>query len=409
MAFVNESYLSLQGSYLFSTIAKKVEAFEQAHPEVTLIRLGIGDVTRPLVPAVIDALHQAVDEMGKADTFQGYGPEQGHLFLREAISNHDYKSRGIPIDAEDIFISDGSKQDIGNFQELFATHNRVAITDPVYPVYVDSNVMAGRGGHFDGKTFTNIVYLPCTAETGFVPSLPTEPVDIVYLCSPNNPTGTVLTKEELTKWVQYAKENQVILLYDSAYEAYITDDDIPHSIYEIPGALEVAVEFRSFSKTAGFTGTRCAYTVVPKSVVAYTKEKEAISLQALWNRRQSTKFNGVPYIVQRAAEAVYSPEGYQQTRENIAYYMENARIIREGLTAMGLTVYGGVHAPYIWVQAPSNKTSWEFFDCLLEQAHVITTPGSGFGPHGEGFLRLTAFGSREDTVTAIARIQQLSF
>ncbi len=409
MAYVNESYLKLPGSYLFSTIARKVEAFQTAHPESRIIRLGIGDVTRPLVPAVVAAIHQAAEEMGNAETFRGYGPEQGYDFLIDAIRTHDYLARGIEIDADEVFISDGSKQDVGNIQELFGADNRFAITDPVYPVYLDTNVMAGRTGEFDGVRFQNAIYLPCTAENGFVPDLPKERADMIYLCCPNNPTGTVLPKEELQKWVEYAKENRSVLLYDSAYEAYITEEDVVHSIYEIPGAKDVAVEFRSFSKTAGFTGTRCAYTVVPKTVMVYTKDGCTVSLQTLWNRRQTTKFNGVPYIIQRAAEAVYSPEGAAQNKANIAYYMENARLIREGLQAAGLTVYGGVNAPYIWVKAPGSMTSWEFFDYLLENAHVVTTPGAGFGPHGEGYLRVTAFGSREQTQEALARIQRLSF
>jgi LL-diaminopimelate aminotransferase len=411
MAFINENYLKLPGSYLFATIGRKVTAFQEENPKAKIIRLGIGDVTQPLAPVVIEALHKAVDEMGKSETFRGYGPEQGYDFLINKIIEVDYKKRGIELASDEVFISDGAKQDVANTQEILGTDNIVAITDPVYPVYLDSNVISGRSGTFgeDTGTYKGVVYLPCTAEHDFVPQLPTEKVDMIYICCPNNPTGTTLSKTELKKWVDFAKENKAILLYDSAYEAYITEPDVVHSIYEIEGAKDVAIEFRSFSKTAGFTGTRCAYTVIPKTVTAYTKNGKILSLNPLWNRRQTTKFNGVPYIIQRAAEAVYSPEGQIQTKTTIAYYMENARIIREGLTATGLTVFGGKNAPYIWVKTPNNMSSWDFFDLLLEKVHIVTTPGAGFGPHGEGYLRVTAFGTKESTIEAIARIKTLKF
>ncbi|SUP44211.1 LL-diaminopimelate aminotransferase [Veillonella criceti] len=407
MALVNENYSNLQSSYLFANIARKVAEFQKTHPDADIIRLGIGDVTQPLAPAVIESMHKAVDEMSQADTFRGYGPEQGYEFLRQAVIEHDYKPRGIQLDIDEVFISDGAKSDVGNIQELFSAHNTVAITDPVYPVYLDSNVMGGRSGQFvDGK-FENIVYLPTNAENSFSPAFPEKRVDIVYLCCPNNPTGTVLTRQRLKEWVDWCKTNDTVLMFDSAYEAFISSEDTVHSIYEIEGAREVAIEFRSFSKTAGFTGTRCAYTVVPKDLVINTANGEKQALNPLWNRRQCTKFNGVPYIVQRAAEAVYSEAGYKQTREAIAYYKENARIIREGLEAIGLTVFGGIDAPYIWLKVPTGMTSWEFFDLLLEKVHIVSTPGAGFGPCGEGYLRLTAFGSRENTLRAIERIKTL--
>ncbi|AGC67957.1 LL-diaminopimelate aminotransferase DapL [Thermoclostridium stercorarium subsp. stercorarium DSM 8532] len=411
MAYVNENYLKLPGSYLFANIARKVNAFKQEHPDADIIRLGIGDVTLPLVPAVIEAIHRATDEMAKAETFRGYSPEQGYDFLIEKIIRHDYNSRGIELSKDEVFISDGAKSDTANMQEIFGPDNVVAVTDPVYPVYVDSNAMAGRLGDYDSKTgkWTNLVYLPCTAENNFIPALPDKKVDMIYLCYPNNPTGTTLTKEQLKEWVDYARENKAVILFDAAYEAYITQPEIPHSIYEIEGAKEVAIEFRSFSKNAGFTGTRCAYTVVPKSVKGYTKSGEAVELNALWNRRHSTKFNGVAYIVQRGAEAVYSEEGQRQIREVIAYYMENARIIREGLASSGLKVFGGVNSPYIWLKTPEGYDSWQFFDKLLNNAHVVGTPGVGFGPSGEGYFRLTAFGSRENTVKAIERIKSVRF
>lgn len=409
MITINENYLKLQDSYLFSTIAKKVEEYTKNNPDKKVIKLGIGDVTMPIAPAVIEAVHKAADEMMKKETFKGYGPEQGYDFLREKIVEYDYKKRGIQIEKDEIFVSDGAKCDTGNVGEIFGKDNKVAITDPVYPVYLDTNVMAGRTGEYNEKTDTydGVVYMPATAQNNFVPELPNTKVDMIYLCLPNNPTGTVLTKQELTKWVKYAKENKAIILFDSAYEAFIQEDNVPHSIYEIEGAKEVAIEFRSFSKTAGFTGVRCAYTVVPKELRGYTKNGEEVSLNKLWNRRQCTKFNGVPYITQRAAEAVYSEEGQKQIKENINYYMENAKIILEGLKEAGYEVFGGKNAPYIWLKVPNGYTSWEFFDYLLEKANVVGTPGVGFGPSGEGYFRLTAFGSRENTKEAIKRIKEI--
>ena len=409
MATINENYNRLQGSYLFANIARKVADFQAANPGADIIRLGIGDVTLPLVPAVIDAMHKAVDEMGKQETFRGYGPEQGYDFLREAIVEGDYKPLGLDITADEVFVSDGAKSDVGNIQELFSEDCVIAICDPVYPVYLDSNVMAGRTGEAKDGAFEKVVYLPTTAENNFEPELPKEKVDLVYLCCPNNPTGTVLSKEALQKWVDYCNENDAVLMFDSAYEAFISSTDTVKSIYEIPGAKTCAIEFRSFSKTAGFTGTRCAYAVVPHALKVKNASGEKQELNPLWNRRQCTKFNGVPYITQRAAEAVYSPEGREQTRANIAYYKENARIIREGLESIGLEVYGGTDAPYIWLKTPNNMSSWDFFDLLLEKANIVSTPGSGFGPAGEGYLRLTAFGSRENTVRAVDRIKQLKF
>ena len=401
MIQINENYLKLQDSYLFSTIAKKVADFQAKNPDKKVIKLGIGDVTLPIAPKIIQAIHEATDEMGKKETFKGYGPEQGYDFLREKIVEWDYQKRGISIEKDEVFISDGAKCDTGNIQELFSADNVIAITDPVYPVYLDTNVMAGRTGSFNKNTgkFEKVVYMPATAENNFEPELPKEKVDMIYLCFPNNPTGTVLNKEQLAKWVKYAKENECIIFFDSAYEAFITEENVPHSIYEIEGAKEVAVEFRSFSKTAGFTGVRCAYTVVPKAL-----KVGEVSLNTLWNRRQCTKFNGVPYITQKAAEAVYTEEGQKQIKENIAYYRENARIIKEGLEQAGYTVYGGENAPYIWLKVPNGMTSWEFFDQLLKEKNIVGTPGSGFGPSGEGYFRLTAFGSRENTIEAINRI-----
>ncbi len=406
MAFLNEDYLKLPGSYLFAEIARRVTHFKEENPEADIIRLGIGDVTRPLPQASIEAMHKAVDEMAAADTFRGYGPEQGYAFLVEKIIAHDYASRGIQLGTDEVFVSDGSKSDVANIQEIFSQDCTVAITDPVYPVYLDTNVMAGRTGRLqeDGR-FANVTYLPCNAENSFIPSLPSERVDMIYLCCPNNPTGTTLSKSELKKWVDYAKANKSIILFDSAYESYIREADIPHSIYEIEGAKEVAIEFRSFSKTAGFTGTRCAYTVVPKELMAYTKSGEAHSLNPLWNRRHTTKFNGVPYIIQRGAEAIFSEAGQAQVQETIDYYMENARIIREGLQKIGLSVFGGVNAPYIWLKTPAGIDSWGFFDKLLNEANIVGTPGAGFGPSGEGYFRLTSFGTRENTIRAIERIQ----
>ncbi len=409
MININENFLNLQDSYLFSTIAKKVAEFSKANPDKKIIKLGIGDVTRPIVPAVIEAMHKAVDEMAEQNSFKGYGPEQGYEFLREKISENDYKKRGIDIAIDEIFVSDGAKCDCGNIVDIFGINNKIAITDPVYPVYLDTNVMSGRSGKYDEKTgkYENIVYMPATAENNFIPELPKEKVDIIYLCFPNNPTGTTLPKEELKKWVEYAKENSAIILYDSAYEAFISDENVPHSIYEIEGAKDVAIEFRSFSKTAGFTGVRCAYAVVPKNLYGFTKDGEKVSINKLWNRRQCTKFNGVSYVVQKGAEAVYSKEGQEQIKENISYYMENARIIREGLEKAGFTVFGGKNAPYIWLKVPEGLNSWEFFDKLLTEANVVGTPGVGFGPSGEGYFRLTAFGTKENTIEAMDRIKNM--
>lgn len=405
MASINENYLKLPGSYLFAEIARRVTAFKSENPSANIIRLGIGDVTQPLVPSVIKGLHTAIDEMAQPATFRGYGPEQGYDFLIQTIIDHDFAPRGVTLDIDEVFVSDGSKSDVGNIQEIFGLDNIVAITDPVYPVYLDSNVMAGRTGTLNNGRFEKIVYMPCNAENQFIPELPKEKVDMIYLCVPNNPTGTTLSKAELTKWVEFAKANDAIILFDAAYESYIQEPDIPHSIYEIDGAKEVAIEFRSFSKTAGFTGTRCAYTVVPKAVMGRTASGETHSLNKLWNRRQTTKFNGVPYIIQRGAQAVYTPEGQQQIKEVIKYYMANAKIIREGLQSIGLQVFGGVNAPYIWLKTPNNMDSWDFFDKLLTEVNIVGTPGTGFGPSGAGYFRLTAFGSRENTEQAIERIK----
>ena len=407
MTYINENFLNLQESYLFSTIAKKVEEYKKENPDKEVIKLGIGDVTKPIVPECIEAMHKAVDEIGTVEGFKGYGPEQGYEFLRKAIAENDYKKRGIDIDIDEIFVSDGAKCDCGNIVDIFAKDNKVAITDPVYPVYLDTNVMSGRSGKYNEEKgiYENIVYLPVTAENDFKPELPKEKVDMIYLCFPNNPTGTVLEKEDLKIWIDYAKENKSIILYDAAYEAFITEDKIPHSIYEIEGAKDVAIEFKSFSKTAGFTGVRCAYVVIPKTVKGYTKSGQEIDLNKLWNRRTCTKFNGVSYIVQKAAEATYTDKGKKEIKENIDYYMNNAKIIKEGLKEAGFTVYGGVNSPYIWLKVPEGITSWEFFDKLLEEVNIVGTPGSGFGPHGEGYFRLTAFGSKENTIKAIERIK----
>lgn len=409
MSLINENFLELQDSYLFSTIAKKVAEYQKKNPDKKIIKLGIGDVTRPIAPAIIEAMHKAVDEMGTKEGFRGYGPEQGYDFLKEAIIENDYKSRGIDIKPDEIFISDGAKCDCGNIVDIFAKDNKIAITDPVYPVYLDTNVMEGRSGKYDKEKgiYENIVYLPTNAENNFKPELPKEKVDIIYLCFPNNPTGTVLSKESLEEWVKYAKSNKAIILYDSAYEAFITEENVPHSIYEIKGAKEVAIEFKSYSKTAGFTGLRCAYTIVPKELKGYTSSKEEVSINKLWNRRHCTKFNGVSYVVQRAAEATYSKEGKKQIKENINYYMENAKIIKQGLEEAGFITYGGINSPYVWLKVPDNMTSWEFFDKLLEEAKVVGTPGSGFGPNGEGYFRLTAFGTKENTTEAIERIKKM--
>lgn len=395
MSFINENFLALQDSYLFSTIAKKVAKYTEENPDKKIIKLGIGDVTKPIVPACLEAMHKAVDEMGTEEGFKGYGPEQGYEFLRKAIVENDYKTRGVDIQEDEIFVSDGAKCDCGNIVDIFAPNNKVAITDPVYPVYLDTNIMSGR----------EVTYLPVTAENNFRPELPKEKVDMIYLCFPNNPTGTVLTKEDLKKWVDYAKENQSIILYDAAYEAFITEEDIPHSIYEVEGAKEVAIEFKSYSKTAGFTGVRCAYVVIPKALKGYTKEGKEVAFNKLWNRRTCTKFNGVSYVVQRAAEATYSKEGKSQIKANIEAYLENAKIIKEGLEEAGFMVYGGVNSPYVWLKVPEGMTSWEFFDKLLEEVNIVGTPGSGFGEHGEGYFRLTAFGTKENTIEAIERIK----
>ena len=402
MANINENYQKLPGSYLFAEIARRVSAFTAAHPEKTLIKLGIGDVTQPLCPAVIEAMHKAVDEMGKKETFRGYGPEQGYDFLRNAILKHGFLARGVDLSMDEIFVSDGAKSDCGNIGDIFSRDNIVAVCDPVYPVYVDTNAMAGRAGEYlqDREMWSNIYYMPTTAENGFVPELPRTPVDLIYLCSPNNPTGTALNREQLKVWVDYANATDAVILFDAAYEAFITEEGIPHSIYEIPGAKTCAIEFHSFSKTAGFTGNRCAYTVVPKELI-----RQGQSLNAMWNRRHTTKFNGVPYVVQRGAEAVYSPQGQQQIKATIAFYQENARVIREGLTAAGLEVYGGINSPYVWFKTPTD--SWSFFDRLLTEAGVVTTPGAGFGPSGEGYIRVTAFGGAEDTKAAVERILAL--
>lgn len=409
MTKMNENYLKLQGSYLFSTIAKRVAAFKEQNPEKTVISLGIGDVSRPLVPAVVQAMHKAVDEMAAKETFRGYGPEQGYAFLRGAILQGDYLSRGISLSSDEIFVSDGAKSDVANFQELFSSDSIVALQNPVYPVYLDTNVMAGRTGNFENGKFSGMIYLPCLAEHNFVPQLPTEHADIIYLCSPNNPTGSAMTRAELKKWVDYALEHKSIILFDSAYEAFISDENVPHSIYEIEGAEKVAVEFRSFSKTAGFTGTRCAYTVVPKSLEVWAADGSKQSLNALWLRRQTTKFNGVPYIVQRAAEAVYSAEGRQQTQEVIAGYMQNAQVILQALRNAGITAYGGKNAPYIWLKTPMGLDSWAFFDKLLTEAYVVGTPGVGFGSCGEGYFRLTAFNTPQLTKEAASRVAALKF
>ena len=404
MAKINDNYLKLPGSYLFSEIARRVSAYSQRGLKRELIRLGIGDVTRPLAPAVTAAMHAAVDEMATAAGFHGYGPEQGYDFLRQAIVEHDYAARGISITSEEIFVSDGAKSDSGNIGDIFGIDNVVAVCDPVYPVYVDTNAMTGRAGEYNEDTgrWSKLVYMPCTADNAFIPAIPQTQVDLVYLCFPNNPTGAVATRDQLRTWVDWANSTGAVILFDSAYEAFITQPDVPHSIFEIEGAQTCAIEFRSFSKTAGFTGTRCAYTVVPKAL-----ERQGASLNALWNRRQCTKFNGVPYVVQRGAEAVYTDEGQKQVRATIAYYQENAKVIRDGLNRAGLTVSGGVNAPYLWVQTPQGVDSWTFFDLLLHEADVVTTPGAGFGPSGEGYIRVTAFGDAEDTRQAVERIGKI--
>lgn len=406
MSYINENFLKLQESYLFSTVAKKVAEYARQNPDKKIIKLGIGDVTRPIVPACVEAMHKAVDEVATKEGFKGYGPEQGYEFLRKAISK-EYKERGIDINLDEIFVSDGAKCDCGNIVDIFATDNKVAITDPFYPVYLDTNVMSGRSGNYNSKTgmYEKIVYLPVNKENDFKPELPDTKVDIIYLCFPNNPTGTVLTKEELKKWVDYAIENKSVILYDSAYQAFITEKNIPRSIYEVEGAKKVAIEFKSYSKTAGFTGLRCGYMIIPKEVKGYTKEGKSVELNKLWNRRTCTKFNGASYIIQKAAEAIYTEEGQRQIKENIDYYLENAKIIREGLENAGYKVYGGINAPYIWLKVPDGLTSWEFFDKLLHEYNIVGTPGSGFGPSGEGYFRLTAFATRENTIEAMHRLK----
>jgi LL-diaminopimelate aminotransferase len=408
MALINENYLKLQAGYLFPEIGRRVREFAAANPDKKIIRMGIGDVTQPLVPAVVKAFHEGVEEMGNAATFKGYGPEQGYDFLREAIALHDYQSRGVDIPADDIFVSDGSKCDTGNIQEIFGAANKIAICDPVYPVYADTTVMSGKTGAIQSNGyFEGIIYMPCNEANGFIPELPAERPDLIFLCYPNNPTGTVASREELTKWVEYARANKCIILYDAAYESYITDERIPHSIFEIEGAKEVALEFRSFSKTAGFTGTRCAFTVIPKELYAYDSRGNAHQVKTFWNRRHTTKFNGVSYPVQKAAAAIYSEEGKQQVKAVIDYYLENARIMRESLQETGFTVFGGLNAPYVWVKTPQGLKSWEFFDKLLNEANVVGTPGSGFGPSGEGYFRFSAFADRDQVLEAMDRIKSL--
>lgn len=408
MIKVNENFLKLQAGYLFPEIGRRVAAFAADNPDAQIIKLGIGDVTEPLAPAIIEAMHKAVDEMATADTFRGYGPEQGYAFLREAVIENEFAPRGVKLDPDEVFISDGSKCDTGNFQEIFGLDNVIAVTDPVYPVYVDTNVMAGRtGAAMEKGRYERIVYMPCNAENDFVPELPAEPVDMIYLCYPNNPTGAVATKQQLKKWVDYAKQNKAIILYDAAYEAFISDDSIPHSIYEIDGAKEVAVEFRSFSKTAGFTGIRCALTVVPKGLKAYTADGKAVEVNPIWNRRHSTKFNGASYVSQAGAAAIYTVKGKEQIKSIIDLYMSNASVIIESLTGFGYKVHGGINAPYVWLKTPEGLGSWEFFDTLLSKANVVGTPGAGFGASGEGYFRLSAFNHPEKVKEAMDRIAKL--
>ncbi|HJJ12391.1 MAG TPA: LL-diaminopimelate aminotransferase [Clostridiaceae bacterium] len=408
MVKINENFLKMEDSYLFSTVANKVSKYQQDNPDKNIIKLGIGDVTKPIANKIIEQMKKAVDELGKSNTFRGYGPEQGYEFLRKAIVKYDYERRGIQILPDEVFISDGSKCDCGNIVDLFDINNKIAITDPVYPVYLDTNIISGRTGKYNTETgrYDGVIYIPCTYENDFIPELPQEIPDIIYLCFPNNPTGTVISKEELARWVKYAKENNSIILYDAAYEAFITEENIPHTIYEIEGAKEVAIEFKSFSKTAGFTGIRCAYTIVPKELKIKLNNGKEVSLNKLWNRRQCTKFNGVSYITQRAAEAIYTEEGQKEIKENIKYYLENAKIIREGLDEVGIQYCGGINSPYIWIKVPNNMKSWEFFDMLLEKANIVGTPGVGFGPSGEGYFRLTAFGERKNTEEAMKRIKE---
>ena len=410
MAKINENYLKLKAGYLFPEISKRVKLFTESNPGKKVIRLGIGDVTLPLPPSIVNAMKLASEEMGTSSGFKGYGPEQGYSFLIEEIIKNDYKPLGVSLSQDEIFVSDGSKCDTGNIQEIFSIDSKIAVTDPVYPVYVDTNVMAGRTGEstLDGR-YSGLVYLPCTKENGFQPDFPKEKVDLIYLCYPNNPTGTTITKSRLKEWVDYAKKNNSIILYDAAYEAFISDPNVPRSIFEIEGAKEVAMEFRSFSKTAGFTGTRCAFIVIPKELNGITSNGEKVSINQLWNRRHTTKFNGVSYPIQKAAAACYSDSGKKEVRDNILYYMENAKIIREGISKNGYEVYGGVNAPYIWLKTPKSMTSWDFFDELLNKVQVVGTPGSGFGPSGEGYFRLSAFGKREDVIEAVSKIGTLSF
>lgn len=404
MVTVNHNYLKLPGSYLFSTIGKKVRAYKEENPDKEVISLGIGDVTQPLVPAIINALHGAVEEMAHAETFHGYAPDLGYEFLRRAIAKNDYQDRGCDVAADEIFVSDGAKSDSGNIQEIFGTDNKVAVCDPVYPVYVDTNVMAGRTGEYNTvrENFDGVIYMPCRKENGFLPEFPSEVPDLIYLCFPNNPTGSAITKDELQKWVDYANKNGCVIIYDAAYEAYISEENVPHSIYECEGARTCAIELRSFSKNAGFTGVRLGFTVIPKELV-----RDGVSLHSLWARRHGTKFNGAPYIVQKAGEAVYSEAGKAQLKDQVGYYMRNAKLIHDELAKAGFSVSGGVNAPYIWLETPDKMTSWEFFDYLLKNANVVGTPGSGFGSHGEGYFRLTAFGTYENTLKAIDRIKSL--
>ena len=406
MALVNDHFLKLPSNYLFADIAKKVNAFKATHPKANVISLGIGDVTQPLAPAVVEAIHRAADEMATQSGFHGYGPEQGYDFLRDAILKNDFLPRGIHLDRDEVFINDGAKSDTGNIQELIRWDNSIAVSDPIYPVYIDSNVMIGRAGVQENGRWSNVIYIPCTAGNGFVPQIPDRRVDVIYLCYPNNPTGTVITKEALRKWVNYALHNDTLIFYDAAYQAYIQDDSIPHSIYEIRGARKCAIEFHSYSKTAGFTGVRCGYTIVPKEVTAGTLTGERIALNPLWYRRQCTKFNGTSYISQRAAEATYTPEGKEQIKATIGYYMQNAKSMLATLRRLGLECYGGENAPYIWTKTPGNKSSWQFFEEMLYGAHVVCTPGVGFGPSGEGYVRFTAFGSHEQTAEALQRIEK---
>ncbi len=407
MIKINDNFTRLPISYLFSEVAQRIAKFKASHPTADIIRMGIGDVTLPICKAAVDAMHKAVDDQADSETFHGYGPEQGYDFLREKIAERDYLERGIEISPDEIFISDGAKSDTGNIGDILSRDAKIAVTDPVYPVYVDTNVMAGRAGELSDGHWQRIEYLECTAENGFIPELPAETPDVIYLCYPNNPTGTTLTYEQLAKWVEYARANNILILFDSAYEAYIRQPGIPHSIYEIPGAKEVAIEFRSFSKTAGFTGLRCGYTVVPDALVGTASDGTKVKLNALWRRRQCTKFNGASYVIQRGAEALYSEEGRRQVKEMIDYYMRNATILLDGLRNIWLEAFGGINAPYIWIKTPRHLTSWEFFDKLLEECHVAGTPGSGFGPAGEGYFRLTAFGNFDDTCEAVERMKHL--